>query len=414
MHVAFFTVRMRKGFGVDLCVDKWARGLLDPSAFHSTTDTTHMYNVKLTNNLDDEAVGNPELSRKQDNKAYADKVTVFCFDYDGDTYKDAPYEIIPLHLSRDKSNKILPIFESDALKTLGNLKKSLGAIGAFDLAIPASFPFYALKKVFDVPTVHLHFGNPPTFGLNPFARVNRNFLGYSDLKHMLRNDVVVSISDYLKSGLPNRQYEKTQTVYPGADHMPCVEKSFVQAMRERLIKIDSENTNDIFVLSVSRLDYGVHPYKGVMETVEIVNKLRAKNLKIRLVLAGIGSQTSIDNLSRLGAIVIEAPTFEELSALYQACDVFVSLSRWEGFGLPVAEAAFAGLPTVAYDTTAHSENAVSNLIKPYEDSSTVITELTSNAELRWKNGLLAKEIASRFTWERSCKGLVEIAKEVVS
>jgi glycosyltransferase involved in cell wall biosynthesis len=426
MHVAFFTVRMRKGFGVDLCIDKWARGLLNPTLNSHFEDsnvesseprfTTHMFHVKQTEDIASDNVNtdNSETTKKPLLKPFADRVTVYCFDYDGETYKDAPYEIVPLHLSRDKSNKVLPVLESDAMNTLRNLKKDLGESGAFDMAMPASFPFYSVKKFFDVPTVHLHFGNPPTTGMKPLAKVNRTYLGYSDLKHMLRNDVVVSISEYLKSGLPDKQYEKTEVVYPGADHMPEVSDEAIQTMREHLIMASNEKKSDIFALSVSRLDYKSHPYKGVFETVEIVNKLRKSGVNIHLVLAGVGSDDSRRVLHKNGARVINAPSFEEISALYRACDIFVSLSRWEGFGLPIAEAALAALPTVAYDKTAHAENAVSCKIKTYEEVEPVIRELALSKPLRKEKGLEAQAMASKFTWQRSCERLIEIARKVIS
>lgn len=388
MHVAFFTVRMRKGFGVDLCVDKWARGLLDP-----------------TLNISESPQG---LNRKP----FADKVTVFCFDHDGETYKDAPYEIVPLHLTRDKLNKFLPLLERDTVNTLRSLQSELGTTSAFDIALAASFPFYCIKKAFDIPVIHLHFGNPPTFGLTPLARVNRMYLDSSDLKHMARNDRVLSISNYLKNELPQKLQKKTDIVYPGANHLPIVSNEIVQSMCERLQKADNSGVNNLYILSVSRLDYKSHPYKGVIETVDLYNKLRNLGMNIRLVLAGVGSNALQSELRDRGAIVINAPSTEELSGLYLACDIFLSLSCWEGFGLPVAEAGLAGLPTIAFNTTAHAENAVSCKIYNYQDAEKMIITLVNSKQLRIAKGNEARILSQRFSWVKSCKGLLEIIKKL--
>ena len=40
---------------------------------------------------------------------------------------------------------------------------------------------------------------------------------------------------------------------------------------------------------------------------------------------------------------------------YAACDVYVTCSLWEGFDIPIAEAAACGKPSVAFDIGSHKE-----------------------------------------------------------
>ena len=54
-----------------------------------------------------------------------------------------------------------------------------------------------------------------------------------------------------------------------------------------------------------------------------------------------------DGVHMLGSV-----SFEELAGAYQAADVFVSMSEHEGFGMPLIEAMFFGLPIVAYRAAA--------------------------------------------------------------
>ena len=98
-------------------------------------------------------------------------------------------------------------------------------------------------------------------------------------------------------------------------------------------------------------------------------------------------------------------TFDELAALYRACDVFISLSRWEGFGLPVAEAAMAGLPTVALAVAAHKENAVSCPANSLEEAAENVAALVANSDLRREKGAQAFEMALKFNWDSSCKAI---------
>jgi glycosyltransferase involved in cell wall biosynthesis len=44
-----------------------------------------------------------------------------------------------------------------------------------------------------------------------------------------------------------------------------------------------------------------------------------------------------------------------LNLLYNASDLYFTISRWEGFGYPLAESMYLGKPVIGYDTTAISE-----------------------------------------------------------
>jgi len=357
VRVGFFTIRMRKGFGVDLVVDQWARRLCDDG--HS--------------------------------------VRVYCFDTDSDTYKGAPYAIVPLHLENDQANRVLQVFEADATNTLRKLKSDLGQSGKLDLALPASFPFYGAGKVLGCPSIHLHFGNPPTTGLPAAARLNRAYLDISDAGHLRRAGKILAISKFLADGLPREAKPKAIVIYPGGDHLPKPGAYARNLMRSRLELDDSR----VMLFSISRLDYKSHPYKGVMELAQVAAKLKEGGAPVELVLAGMGRADQIASLKQTGAIIVEAPDWNELAQLYAAADIFVSLSRWEGFGLPVAEAAFAGLPTVALNVAAHRENAVSCPAESDLDAARIIGELASSTELRKQKGEEARSLAARFTWNES-------------
>ena len=61
-------------------------------------------------------------------------------------------------------------------------------------------------------------------------------------------------------------------------------------------------------------------------------------------------------------------TQAQLRAYYAACDVFVSMSEHEGFGVPLVEAMYMGLPVVAYGAAAVPETAGAGaLVLPRKD-----------------------------------------------
>lgn len=375
MRLAFFTIRMKLGFGVDLVVDKWARGLAE---------------------------------RGQE-------VTVYCFDTDGETYADSPYKIEPLHLSRDKANKFLPVFEADAGKTLVGLRNRLTKTEVMpDAVIPASFPFYGAGAIFSRPCIHLHFGNPPTAGMRFMARANRSYLERSDARHMKTAASIITISEFLKSQLVSTVREKTKVIYPGCDHLPTPDKNRPAEIRKLISENaapehqDSAVQKGIFIaLCVSRLDFKSHPYKGVMELAQAIREMRRSKMNVALALAGTGDENSKAALRNTGAIVFDAPTESELSALYAACDAYVTLTRWEGFDLPVAEAALLGKPVIALNVAAHPENAVTCPLESVNKLDQVIQRLIDDPVFYAENARRAGELAAKFNWKESAEAFAD-------
>jgi glycosyltransferase involved in cell wall biosynthesis len=98
----------------------------------------------------------------------------------------------------------------------------------------------------------------------------------------------------------------------------------------------------------------------------------------------------------------------ELVRLYNTCEVFVSPSLYEGFGLPAAEAMACGAPVVA--TTAGAfpeviEDEVSGLLVPPRDAAalgTALQRVRGDSFLRYKIGREARRrIREHFSWRET-------------
>lgn len=112
---------------------------------------------------------------------------------------------------------------------------------------------------------------------------------------------------------------------------------------------------------------------------------------------------------------------DELVRLYNSCEVFVSPSLYEGFGLPAAEAMACGAPVVA--TTAGAfpeviEDGVSGLLVPPRSAEALadaIERLRGDSYLRYKLGREARRrINEHFSWRETAVRTLELYQDVRS
>ena len=103
---------------------------------------------------------------------------------------------------------------------------------------------------------------------------------------------------------------------------------------------------------------------------------------------------------------------EELLDLYNACDVFVFPSFYEGFGLPVLEAMACGRAVACSDTSAIPEVADSAAILFDPNSNGEITkailDLMLDRELRRRMGKLGLSRAQQFNWRKAAAQTLEV------
>ena len=105
----------------------------------------------------------------------------------------------------------------------------------------------------------------------------------------------------------------------------------------------------------------------------------------------------------------------DLPLLYQAAEVFVLLSYYEGFGLPILEAMASGTPVVAANCTALPEvvGEAGLLVEPDnpDQAADALCQVINGGAKREQMVALGNEHARQFTWERCAQKTMEIYRE---
>jgi glycosyltransferase involved in cell wall biosynthesis len=107
---------------------------------------------------------------------------------------------------------------------------------------------------------------------------------------------------------------------------------------------------------------------------------------------------------------------DELLQLYNACDMMVFPSFYEGFGLPILEAMACGRAVACSNTSSMPEvaNAAAIVFDPASRDEIVrsMRDILLDAELRTRMERLGLHRASLFTWQRTAQQTLEIYRQV--
>lgn len=107
---------------------------------------------------------------------------------------------------------------------------------------------------------------------------------------------------------------------------------------------------------------------------------------------------------------------EDLLHLYNAAEIFVFPSFYEGFGLPILEAQACGRAVACSNTSAMPEVADSAALlfdpNSQEEIVRAMRDLLLDPELRQRMERLGQKNASRFSWEKAARQTLEVYYDV--
>ncbi len=246
-----------------------------------------------------------------------------------------------------------------------------------------------------------------------FRPWNRWYLSRFTALSARRARRVIAISESTKRdvvsllGVPA---DRVDVIYCGTDDIfhPLPADEVAQFRCERALP-------DRFILFLGTLE----PRKNVRTLVQAYGQWRKAEPDIpKLVVAGGKGWyydqifAEVEALGLAGEVIFPGYVRqEELPLWYNAADLFVYPSRFEGFGLPVLEAMACGTPVVTTNVSSLPEVAGdAALLTPPDDETQLIEAMRrvlSDRALRQEMMAKGQAHAATFTWERTARQTVE-------
>lgn len=348
-----------------------------------------------------------------------DVVTVFATAMDG-TFAGRGFELRKLEIPGAEWNRAFFIYEHNADRALARLRTSpaIAKLSGYDVAVPCTFPFYGVHRHFPGPVVHFDFGNVPTIGFSLKGKLNWLYLHLMEANlHARKASAIVTISHFLaRRFLPETQ-RRIRVVHLGGDHYFNAMQLSGNTQDELRTKLRSSlgiSDHEIVIACCTRLHRRHAPYKNLPELLAMFKDMRAHGLPARLLLAGLGSPDDVAWLESQGAEVLPNAPPELMPSFYSAADLYASPSLWEGFNLPLVEAAWFGVPAVAYAVGAHPETTAPVLVGSRAQFGAALERLVDDRRLRHDLGESSRRRAQEFSWENSYRAFREVLAEVAS
>lgn len=108
---------------------------------------------------------------------------------------------------------------------------------------------------------------------------------------------------------------------------------------------------------------------------------------------------------------------KDLVELYQAADLFIEVSLYEGFGLQVVEAMACGIPVIVSNTTSLPEvsGSAGILIDPIDIDglSSAMVRVLTDSSLESQMRKMSLERAKFFSWDRAAKEVLSVYEELI-
>lgn len=312
-----------------------------------------------------------------------------------------------------RSYKVIDLPRQDAVAMTSSMSRNIINFAAYfngcdiDVWIVNTPPFYDVIPLLQAPVVAIEYGTPPghffppDIGRNLKASVAYRFLRV--FPKLRSQDRILCISRSIQNWLPEISRPLSEVVYLGCDHYP---KATPEEVRQFRVNLKFED-DEIVVLWVGRVQVkaGEQPYKRFSEFLEIAERARSMQPKLRFVVVGRGGNDEAALLRARNIVPCLNLPANLMGAAFAGSDIFVSTSHWEGLNLPLLEAQYQGTPVIAYRHGPHTEvvrdGETGILVDEAEGMLKVLLSLANDEHERHRLASQAPAFASDFSWENS-------------
>lgn len=163
--------------------------------------------------------------------------------------------------------------------------------------------------------------------------------------------------------------------------------------------------------------------KNISTILKVVASLKAQNFPIHFWKVGadfnidqkkfITTQDLANDVTYLGK-----PSPDELIKIYNAADVLIAPSLYEGFGLTILEAMACGTPVITSNVTSLPEVAgdAAILVKPTDLNAIVTAIVRLQTETSYRQSFIEKGLikAREFTWQKTATQVAQIYKQLLT
>ena len=244
----------------------------------------------------------------------------------------------------------------------------------------------------------------------------RNFFKKISNKAFTRADFIIAVSNNTKKDLMRYlkiPEEKICVIYNGVNHtiFKPREKDMARAKLNLSINIS-------IVLNVSSDE----PRKNVETLIEAVHSISKDVPNLQLIHVGTLSDRckKLINEFKLENTVknFDSVSEQELAYFYNAADIFVFPSFYEGFGLPPLEAMASGCPVLASNRSSLPE-VIGNagiMVDPKDSKEFArkIEKVLTDDDLRSKMIKKGLEQAATFSWDKCAEETIAVYRELMN
>lgn len=235
-----------------------------------------------------------------------------------------------------------------------------------------------------------------------------------------RCDGVITVSNFSKNDIASQFNFPKEKIYvthlAGESIYHPIDTKFCKNFIKEKYKIE-----DDFILYVG----GFSPRKNILSLINAFSQLQnVYKKKINLVIVGQKGKSYEIYKKRTQELHIEGSVIfpgyipmEELPYFYNAAEIFVYPSFYEGFGLPPIEAMSCGTPVIASNVTSMPEvlQDAAILIAPSDVDGLclAIKDILSDEQLKHSLILKGFKRASSLSWDKTALETIEIYKKII-